>query len=204
MKVSAAVFRSLPPHSFLLDLHRSRSIEQAVSWARPPLWATYCLAHSSDSCLLLSTNSPLLTLLKMPESQHQRPTVLCLHPGALSTAKPQRTTARNLAHQMMSGSPCRSTMALVQAAKHRPLCLIELGQRVLSDALGPGSAATNNGPLEHCVLARLFDSLQGLGVPLGGCERIQGTPLPFVYVAHLRTFLLLILSFTCIAACTRH
>ena len=114
MKVNAAVFRSLPPHSFLLDLHRSRSIEQAVSWARPPLWATYCLAHSSDSCLLLSTNSPLLTLLKMPESQHQRPTVLCLHPGALSTAKPQRTTARNLAHQMMSGSPCRSTMALVQ------------------------------------------------------------------------------------------
>ena len=29
-----------------------------------------------------------------------------------------------------------------------------------------------------------------MGVPLGGCERIQGTPLPFVYVAHLRSFLL--------------
>ena len=33
-------------------------------------------------------------------------------------------------------------------------------------------------------------SISGLGVPLDGCERIQGTPLPFVYVAHLRSFLL--------------
>jgi putative membrane protein len=86
-----------------------------------------------------------------------------------------------------------STLALVKAAKHRPLCLIECAQRVLFDALGPNSAATNNGPLEQCVLTRLLDSVQGLGVPLGGCERIQGTPLPFVYVAHLRSFLITVL-----------
>ena len=43
------------------------------------------------------------------------------------------------------------------------------------------------------VLGQLLRSIQGLGVPLGGCERIQGTPLPFVYVAHLRTFLLIVL-----------
>lgn len=86
-----------------------------------------------------------------------------------------------------------STLALVKAARHRPLCLIERAQRVLFEALGPDSAATNNGPLEQCILTRLLDSVQGLGVPLGGCERIQGTPLPFVYVAHLRSFLIVVL-----------
>ena len=39
----------------------------------------------------------------------------------------------------------------------------------------------------------MLRSVRGLGVPLGGCERIQGTPLPFVYVAHLRSFLLVVL-----------
>ena len=34
-----------------------------------------------------------------------------------------------------------------------------------------------------------------MAVALGGCERIMGTPLPFVYVSHLRTFLVLVLCF---------
>ena len=43
------------------------------------------------------------------------------------------------------------------------------------------------------LYASLLHSAKGLGQPLGGCERIQGTPLPFAYVAHLRTFLLIAL-----------
>ena len=44
------------------------------------------------------------------------------------------------------------------------------------------------------VCAKLYDTIHSLGVVLGGCERIQGTPLPYAYVAHLHSFLLLILS----------
>ena len=45
-----------------------------------------------------------------------------------------------------------------------------------------------------CVYQQLLHSIRGLGAPLGGCERIQGTPLPYIYVAHLRSFLLTVLA----------
>lgn len=76
----------------------------------------------------------------------------------------------------------------------RPLSVIEHAQSVLHEALGPGGTdVKHESPLEAIVFQRLLDSIQGLGVPLGGCERIQGTPLPYVYVAHLRSFLLVVL-----------
>jgi len=92
-----------------------------------------------------------------------------------------------------------STLATITTAKHRPLALIEHAQSVLHEALGPGGTdlthddRRHDAPLEAIVYERLLGSIQGLGQPLGGCERIQGTPLPFVYVAHLRSFLLVVL-----------
>ena len=88
------------------------------------------------------------------------------------------------------------TMDALKAAKSRPLFLIERAQRIILDHYRRESLVLD----PHCAVleSRVYNSLintaRGLGVPLGGCERIQGTPLPFAYVAHLRTFLLLILS----------
>ena len=87
-----------------------------------------------------------------------------------------------------------STLATIAKARHRPLALIEHAVSVIHEALGPGGSDVQRAsPLEAAILQRLLNSAQGLGVPLSGCERIQGTPLPFVYVAHLRFFLVLVL-----------
>ncbi len=48
-------------------------------------------------------------------------------------------------------------------------------------------------PGEAEAYGELVRIVRGLGLPLGGCERIQGTPLPYVYVAHLCSFLLIVL-----------
>lgn len=87
-------------------------------------------------------------------------------------------------------------LAIIMAA-HRPLALIQYAQAILHDAIFSAQAdattsAPSDGPSGH-MYRMLLDSIRGMGVPLGGCERIQGTPLPFVYVAHLRSFLLVVL-----------
>ena len=88
------------------------------------------------------------------------------------------------------------TMGALKAAKSRPLFLIERAQRIILDHYRRESLVLDphRAVLESRVYNSLINTARGLGVPLGGCERIQGTPLPFAYVAHLRTFLLLILS----------
>ena len=87
-----------------------------------------------------------------------------------------------------------ATLEMVQEAKHRPLTLIELGEVAVHSAFGasPGVRLPDS-PMEAAMYRQLIQSIQGLGVPMGGLERIQGTPLPYVYVAHLRSFLLLTL-----------
>ena len=71
-----------------------------------------------------------------------------------------------------------------------------MAQRILSDHFLHGALRSRPAaaaPLDASLYAELLRSAKGLGQPLGGCERIQGTPLPFAYVEHLRCFLLLVL-----------
>lgn len=87
-----------------------------------------------------------------------------------------------------------TTLATIAKARHRPLALIEHAVSAIYEALGPGGTDVQRAsPLEAAVFQRLLNAAQGLGVPLSGCERIQGTPLPYVYVAHMRSFLVLVL-----------
>ena len=88
-----------------------------------------------------------------------------------------------------------TTFETIQRARHRPLALIEHGEVVLHEIFHRAQdARVTDGWGDHAVYSTLMNSVQGLGVPLGGCERIQGTPLPYIYVAHLRSFLLTVLT----------
>ena len=65
------------------------------------------------------------------------------------------------------------TMAMLRAANHRPLALIEYAQAVLARQFLPASDVGNQ-PAKATLYEQLLRSVRGLGVPLGGCERIQG------------------------------
>lgn len=65
--------------------------------------------------------------------------------------------------------------------------------RALSWNIGNGEPS--EGSLKQALLYRqLNEQVDTLTAAWGAMERINGTPLPFVYVAHLRTFLMLYLS----------
>lgn len=51
----------------------------------------------------------------------------------------------------------------------------------------------SDGPLEAHVVTRLMITLDELTLNFGAMERINNTPLPFVYVSHLRSFLIVFL-----------
>lgn len=82
------------------------------------------------------------------------------------------------------------TSAMLRAASHRPLALIEHAQAILAaQFLDNGE---RDSPARATLYQAMLQSVRGLGAPLGGCERIQGTPLPYAYVVHLRSFLLIV------------
>ena len=102
--------------------------------------------------------------------------------------------------RMLDGVLDEEDMARIQSATHRPLALITLAQTVLNDCFRStgvtAQSTSRERPIEAVVYLELLKTIKGLGVPLGGCERVQGSPLPFVYVAHLRCFLLIVLCGT--------
>lgn len=83
----------------------------------------------------------------------------------------------------------------VLRASNRPLALVQMMTDILHVAF---SADT---PITAAKYAQLQCSVKGLATAVGGCERIQGTPLPLIYVAHLRTCLVLILCAIPIVHC---
>jgi putative membrane protein len=91
-----------------------------------------------------------------------------------------------------------ATAEEILKAAHRPLALIGHAQATLSECFRGEGRAQNAGGRAASIEATLYHELlktaKGLGVPLGACERIQGTPLPFVYVIHMRAFLLVVLG----------
>jgi len=95
---------------------------------------------------------------------------------------------------MLEGIVDEATLGMLLDASHWPNTLTLIAQQRLDAAL---SAARGT---DRAVVAVMFgeeilDSIRAVAVALGGCERIMGTPLPFVYVSHLRTFLVLVLCF---------
>ena len=93
---------------------------------------------------------------------------------------------------MLDGVLDDATMQTVEAAGNRPLALLTLAQKLLNDTFR-ATAGQPGHVLQAAVYEQLFTSAKALGVPLGGCERIQGTPLPFVHVAHVRSLLIIVL-----------
>jgi hypothetical protein len=142
-----------------------------------------------------------------PNGTHPRPTAAPTHPTPRDRLRQPTAPAKD--RHRMGPHPSRlqtmtdgviadpaTRLAIIMAA-HRPLALIQYAQAILHDAIFSAQAdattsAPSDGPSGH-MYRMLLDSIRGMGVPLGGCERIQGTPLPFVYVAHLRSFLLVVL-----------
>ena len=95
--------------------------------------------------------------------------------------------------------------AVTSQAAHMPLFCAAAMRAALVAALGPDAApAAPDAPLAAAVAAATHRAacLRTLDVhvdemigQVGGMERIRATPLPLVYVAHLRTFLLCYLLF---------
>ena len=95
---------------------------------------------------------------------------------------------------MLEGILDEATLGLLLDASHWPNTLTLIAQQRLDAALS-AARATDRAVLAVMFGEEILDSIRAVAVALGGCERIMGTPLPFVYVSHLRTFLVLVLCF---------
>ena len=75
-------------------------------------------------------------------------------------------------------------VAAILQAPHPPLAIASRATALLAEA-------RDRGMISDYLLGKLDQDLQLLIDYLGGCERIHRTPLPFVYVVHLRRALIL-------------
>mmetsp|Transcript_32061 Transcript_32061/g.67833 ORF Transcript_32061/g.67833 Transcript_32061/m.67833 type:complete len:387 (+) Transcript_32061:298-1458(+) len=91
---------------------------------------------------------------------------------------------------MLDGLFDEDTVSTLIAAKNRPMALIQMALSELESSF-EGLPDT---PIQAEAYGQLAKMIRGLGLSLGGCERIQGTPLPYVYVVHLRSFLVIVLA----------
>ena len=100
---------------------------------------------------------------------------------------------------MLEGVFDKELMAAMRTTTHRPLALIQYAQSLLNEwKVGRLREASTAQAMPRAVLdaplyTELLKTIRGFGPAVGGCERVQGTPLPFAYVVHLRSFLLLVL-----------
>jgi len=82
-------------------------------------------------------------------------------------------------------------MTVLQSAVNQPLLCLDRMRRAVMEGV------RSNKQDSDAVISQQFrcmeDSITILTGTVGTCERINGTPLPFAYVAHLRQFLLLYL-----------
>ena len=78
---------------------------------------------------------------------------------------------------------------LLLSARHRPLALIQMAL----DECHVAFEDAESGPVAAEQYSGLCEAIKGLGAAIGGCERIKNFPLPYVYVAHVRSFLLIVL-----------
>ena len=82
----------------------------------------------------------------------------------------------------------------VASAAHPPLRVAAELRRMLADALAVDASTTAAlGERRSTILRTLEGYLDGLVGQCGGMERIRSTPLPIVYVSHLRSYLLIAL-----------
>ena len=83
----------------------------------------------------------------------------------------------------LAGIADAKTVANLNASSHKFLTSLHMARRALKRAVGAGTRSQ-----DLCLEAGM-GLLDQIGMSAGGLERINNTPLPMVYVAHLRTFL---------------
>ena len=81
----------------------------------------------------------------------------------------------------LAGIADAKTVAKLNASSHKFLTALHMTRRSLNSAIGRGTRSQDL-CLDACMV--LIDQM---GMSAGGLERINNTPLPMVYVAHLRT-----------------
>lgn len=84
---------------------------------------------------------------------------------------------------------------LMMEREHQPLWVQEVMRESVVKVLGTAGKFNTKftDAARAAMLRETMDVINQLGDAFGGMERIDGTPLPFAYLAHLRTFLLLYL-----------
>ena len=89
----------------------------------------------------------------------------------------------------VKGVADEKTIEVMNAAKHKFLFALHKMRRDLRSAVGSGTRS------QDLLIESCNDLIDQVGMSAGGLERINNTPLPMVYVAHLRTFLSLYLLY---------
>lgn len=94
------------------------------------------------------------------------------------------TTLTEEVMAQLEGRIPESDLAKVCQAPHPPLAISLRISQLLAEA-------RDRGAISDIVLGMLDANVQQLIDYLGGCERIKNTPLPYVYVVHLRRALII-------------
>mmetsp|Transcript_26205 Transcript_26205/g.52246 ORF Transcript_26205/g.52246 Transcript_26205/m.52246 type:complete len:348 (+) Transcript_26205:119-1162(+) len=89
----------------------------------------------------------------------------------------------------LAGIADAKTVAKLNASSHKFLTALHMTRRSLNYAIGRGTRS------QDLCLDACMGLIDQMGMSAGGLERINNTPLPMVYVAHLRTFLSLYLLY---------
>lgn len=93
----------------------------------------------------------------------------------------------DISQEELAGVLSSDDVTRLQIAKHPPLYCCEEIRHAIQRAF-PKNRGEN-----LPIIRSLESSIDALIINIGGMERIRVTPLPMVYVSHLRTFLLLYL-----------
>ena len=167
--------------SFLLVFRLNRSAERY--WAVRQLWGKLVEVVRQLSCAAT-------THLLGSDAERERDALLawCCAFGVTSKCL---IRSRELRDDELAGILTPDECALARAASNPPLFCASGMRRALARAVATTHDARSPSALQMTavfgVLQLRIDELIGC---TGGMERIKSTPLPVVYVSHLRTFLL--------------
>jgi putative membrane protein len=106
-----------------------------------------------------------------------------------------------ISHAELAGVLSPDDVIRLQKAKHPPLYCCEEVRHAIQRAFRrnhfkesiPGCDNVSAAIAQNSITRSLENSIDALIINIGGMERIRVTPLPMVYVSHLRTVLLLYL-----------
>ena len=105
--------------------------------------------------------------------------------------KPVRGDWGNRAH--LAGVLTDEEFEHMLGREHQALWVLDVMRQSIVKVLGTKRDSMYTDEARAAMLKEMMAALNDLGFAFGGMERIDGTPLPFVYLAHLRSFLLVYL-----------